>query len=50
MQAAEDVARGGIENVVSILSGHWPHPANVVNRGVVPWVPLQPYDPFLFAE
>jgi D-3-phosphoglycerate dehydrogenase len=44
MQAAEDVARGGIENVVSILSGHWPHPDHVVNRGVAPWFPLQPYD------
>jgi D-3-phosphoglycerate dehydrogenase len=48
-QAADDVARGGVENVVSILSGHWPHPDHIVNQGVVPWFPLQTYDPNLFA-
>jgi D-3-phosphoglycerate dehydrogenase len=46
-QAAQDVARGGIENVVTILSGHWPHPDHIVNRGVVPWFTLRPYDPAL---
>jgi D-3-phosphoglycerate dehydrogenase len=47
VQATQDVARGGVENVVSILSGHWPHPDHVVNRGVVPWFPLEPFDPML---
>jgi D-3-phosphoglycerate dehydrogenase len=48
VQGKEDVGRGGVENVVSILSGHWPHPDNIVNRGVVPRFPLKEYDPTLF--
>lgn len=47
VQGKEDVGRGGVENVVSILSGHWPHPDNIVNRGVVPRFPLKEYDPTL---
>ncbi|MCX6043618.1 MAG: C-terminal binding protein [Chloroflexi bacterium] len=47
IQAAQDVARGGVENMVSILSGHWPIAENIVNRGVKPWFPLQEYDPTL---
>jgi len=47
-EAKRDVAIGGVQNVVSILSGHWPHPDHIVNRGVEPWFPLQPYDPALF--
>jgi D-3-phosphoglycerate dehydrogenase / 2-oxoglutarate reductase len=47
VEAKYEVARGGIENVVSILSGHWPHPDHIVNQGVQPWYPLQPYDPML---
>ena len=50
VQAKQDVARGAIENVVAILSGHWPHPDNIVNRGLVPRVPLADYDPSLFEE
>ncbi|HXF64371.1 MAG TPA: C-terminal binding protein [Caldilineaceae bacterium] len=48
VEAKRDVAVGGVENVVSILSGHWPHPDHIVNRGVEPWFPLKPYDPALF--
>lgn len=50
VQAKEDVGRGGVENVVSILSGHWPHPDNIVNRGVVPRFPLADYDPMLLKN
>jgi phosphoglycerate dehydrogenase-like enzyme len=50
VQGKEDVGRGGVENVVSILSGHWCHPDNIVNRGVVPRSPLAAYDPALFTE
>jgi D-3-phosphoglycerate dehydrogenase / 2-oxoglutarate reductase len=50
VQAKQDVGRGGIENVVSILSGHWCHPDNIVNRGVVPRSPLAEYDPSLFTN
>jgi D-3-phosphoglycerate dehydrogenase len=50
VQAKEDVGRGGVENVVSILSGHWPHPNNIVNRGVIPRSPLAEYDPTLFTK
>ena len=50
VQAKEDVGRGGVENVVSILSGFWPHPDHIVNRGVVPRFPLADYDPTLFTK
>ena len=50
VEARQDVNRRGIENVVSILSGHWPHPESLVNRGVVPRLPLKDYDGSLFAE
>ncbi len=49
VQAAQDVARGGVENMVSILSGYWPNPENIVNRGVKPWFPLNEYDPTLLG-
>jgi len=50
VQAKEDVGRGGVENVVSILSGYWPHPDNIVNGGVIPRYPLAEYDPTLLAK
>jgi D-3-phosphoglycerate dehydrogenase len=49
IQAKEDVGRGGVENVVSILSGYWPNPDNIVNQGVVPRFPLKDYDPTLLG-
>src|SRR5579859_496058 len=48
VQSGQAVSRGGVENVVAILSGYWPLPENIVNRGVVPRVPLQDYDETLF--
>ncbi len=50
IQAKEDVGRGGVENVVSILSGHWPNPENIVNQGVIPRFPLAEYDPSMFEK
>jgi D-3-phosphoglycerate dehydrogenase len=50
VQAKEDVGRGGVENVVAILSGHWPNPQNIVNRGVVPRFPLKEWDPTMFEK
>jgi D-3-phosphoglycerate dehydrogenase len=50
IQAKEDVGRGGVENVVSVLSGYWPHPDNIVNQGVVPRSPLKEYDPALLSN
>jgi D-3-phosphoglycerate dehydrogenase len=48
VQAMYDVARGGVENLVAVLSGHWPKPEHVVNVGVQPWFPLSAYDPTIF--
>ena len=48
VQSGQAVSRGGIENVVAILSGHWPLPENIVNRGVVPRFDLQDYAETLF--
>lgn len=44
IQALEDIAIGGAQNLVSALSGHMPHPENVVNPDVVPRFELHPYD------
>lgn len=43
VQAGQDVARGGIENLAAVLSGHWPRPGQIVNAGVVPRVALAPW-------
>ena len=48
VQSGQAVSRGGIQNVVAILSGFWPLEENIVNRGVVPRYPLQAYDKTLF--
>jgi D-3-phosphoglycerate dehydrogenase len=48
VQAGQDVATGGIQNAVAILSGHWPHPNHIVNPDVVPRFPLADYDASLF--
>ncbi len=48
VQATREVAITGVENLVSVLSGRWPHPDNVVNTGVRPRVPLVEHDPSLF--
>jgi len=48
VEAQQAVAKGSIENLVAVLSGHWPHPDNLVNPGVVPRVPLAEYDVSLF--
>jgi hypothetical protein len=45
----QDVARGAVENVVALLSGHWPDPDNVVNQDVVPRNLLAAFDPGLFG-
>ncbi len=50
VQSGRDVARGGIQNVVAVLSGHWPLTENVVNPGVVPRLPLADYDQAIFDE
>jgi D-3-phosphoglycerate dehydrogenase len=48
VQSAQAVSRGGIENVIAILSGYWPPAENIVNTGVVPRFPLQDYPEDLF--
>ncbi|MCC6457867.1 MAG: hypothetical protein IT328_23125 [Caldilineaceae bacterium] len=47
VEAQAEVAVVGVENVVTVLSGYWPQPDQVVNAGVVPRFPLKPYDPAL---
>ena len=49
-QAAQDVSRGGIQNVVSVLSNHWPKSENIVNTDIKPVLPLVDYDPAMFLE
>ena len=45
VEAGQDVSRGGVENLATVLAGHWPVAENIVNAGVVPRVGLLPYDP-----
>lgn len=50
VQAAQDVSRGGVQNVVSVLSGHLPLAENIVNPSVTPRFPLMDYDASLFEN
>ena len=50
VEAMQDVARGSVENVVAILGGQWPEPANRVNLQVRPRRTLAAYNPGFFAE
>lgn len=50
VQAMQDVARGGVENLTAILCGYWPDPAHRVNPQTIPRRPLKDYDPALFAS
>jgi phosphoglycerate dehydrogenase-like enzyme len=47
VEAQAEVAKIGVENVVTVLSDYWPQPDQVVNSGVVPHTPLRPFDPTL---
>ncbi|MHB0859316.1 MAG: C-terminal binding protein, partial [Anaerolineae bacterium] len=49
VESSQEAHRIGIENVVSLLSGHWPNPENVVNPNVQPRFPLAAYDETLFG-
>ena len=49
-QAKYDVATGGVENLVAVLSGHWAPSENIVNQDVVPRRPLAPHDPLLYER
>ena len=48
VQASQEVATTGVENLVSVLSGRRPHPDNIVNTDVRPRLPLKEHDPSLF--
>ncbi|MHB1296315.1 MAG: C-terminal binding protein [Anaerolineae bacterium] len=50
VESSQEAHRIGIENVVSVLSGHWPNPENVVNPTVQPRFPLAAYDEALFGD
>ena len=50
VQASQDVSRGGVRNVVSVLSGHLPLAENIVNPSVAPRIPLLDYDASLFEN
>lgn len=44
IQALQEVTITGIQNLVSVLNGHLPHPDNIVNAGVVPRFPLADHE------
>ena len=48
-EAMRSVGRGGVKNLVAVLSGYWPRSENVVNRHVVPRFPLSAYNEALLA-
>lgn len=50
VQASQDVSRGGVQNVVSVLSGNLPLAENIVNPTVTPRFPLIDYDSKLFED
>ena len=50
VQSMETWARIQVENLVSVVNGHWPFPGNVVNETVVPKFPLVEYDGTIFKH
>jgi len=44
VESKRDNSQGSIENLVALLSGHWPDPQNMVNQGVISRFPLKDYD------
>ena len=44
------LTKGAVENLVAVLSGHWPRPDHMVNPGVIPRLPLAEYDGTLFED
>jgi phosphoglycerate dehydrogenase-like enzyme len=50
VEAQAEVAKVGVENVVTVLSGYWPQPDQVVNEGVAPRFPLKAFDPTLLDQ
>jgi D-3-phosphoglycerate dehydrogenase len=44
VEAGQDVARGGVENVACVLAGRWPLGENIVNAGVEPRVALGAFE------
>jgi phosphoglycerate dehydrogenase-like enzyme len=40
-EAMREVSKGGIENLVSVLSGFWPQADRIVNAGIEPRYPLE---------
>ena len=50
VEAQAEVAKVGVENVVTVLSGYWPQPDQVVNEGVIPRSPLKPFNPTLLDQ
>ncbi len=45
-----ELVKGAIENLVTVLSGHWPCPEHRVNPDVMPRVPLADYDSQLLKD
>ena len=41
VEARQNVAVGGIQNTMAVLSGHWPPQQNVINPRVIPRAPLK---------
>ncbi len=50
VEAQAEVAKVGVENVVTVLSGYWPQPDQVVNQGITPRFPLKTFDPHLLDQ
>ena len=50
VESRETWARVAVENLVSIVNHHWPHPDNVVNKTVLPKYPLAEYDEAIFEH
>ena len=49
-QASAEVSQTGVDNLVTVLAGHWPPPQNIVNPGVRPWFELAPPAPALLER
>jgi D-3-phosphoglycerate dehydrogenase len=50
VEAMQDAKKGTVENLVMVLSGHWPPPEKTVNPDVAPRFPLLDYDDSILVE
>jgi len=48
VEGSIEVVAGALGNLAAVLGGSWPPAHRIVNRGVIPRLPLRQYEPAAF--